>query len=347
MSVTLAAPTAALASLIGLVPIAVALFRIRTDRRVQRELGLAQLPAAARLVRAAALACVFCLLGLAAAQPSIRLEHTRVARSDAEIVVVLDSSRSMLAAGGPNMPPRYLRAVAFAHRLRAALPDVPAGLSSLTNRVLPYLFPTSDTGAYDLVLDKAYGIERPPPALTADRWVTTFEPLTEVAVRRFFSPAAHKRVLIVLSDGETRDFDARGVLRALTHTGTTPIVVRFWHPYERIYSRSQVVGSYQATKPHALAALRAAGWPAYPEADFGAVVRRIRATIGSGPVTAVGYGRREVPLSAILALAALAPLLGLLAPPGRLPRLGKLRRQRPGPSASGAPTSRSTSPAVL
>ncbi len=347
MSLTLAAPTAALAALIGLVPIAVALFRMRADRRVQRELGLAAPPAAARLARPAALACVFGLLGLAAAQPAVRLEHTRVARSDAEIVVVLDSSRSMLASEGPNRPARYLRAVAFAHRLRAALPDVPAGLSSLTNRVLPYLFPTSDSGAYNLVLDEAYGIERPPPALTAEPWVTTFEPLNEVAVRHFFSPAVRRRVLVVLSDGETRDFAARSVLRNLRRAGTTPVVVRFWQPDERIYRRGRAVGGYRATRPGALGALRTAGWPAYSEADFGAALRTVRSAIGSGPAAAVGYDRREYPLAPILALVVLAPLLLLLAPAGRLPRLGPLRRQAPGKSAASAPTSRSTSASSL
>jgi hypothetical protein len=348
MSLTVAAPTAVLAALIGLVPIAVALFRLRTDRRVQRELELAVPPAAARLARPAALACVFGMLGLAAAQPAVRLEHTRVARSDAEIVVVLDSSRSMLASEGPNRPARYLRAVAFAHRLHAALPDVPTGLSSLTNRVLPYLFPTSDTGAYNLVLDEAYGIQRPPPALTAEPWVTTFDPLNEAAVRHFFSPEVRRRVLVVLSDGETRDFAARSVLRNLRHAGTTPVVVRFWHPDERIYRRGRTVGGYRATRPDVLAALQAAGWPAYPEADFGAVLRRVRSAIGSGPAAAVGYDRREYPLAPILAFVALAPLLLLLAPAGRWPRLGPLRRrQTSGKIAASAPTSRSTSVSSL
>ena len=181
MSITFALPAAALGALAGLVPVAVALARTRTDRRLRRELGLGGPPLAGQLARPAAFACAFGLLGLAAAQPSIRTEHTRVARADAQMVVVLDSSRSMLASSGPTGSARYRRASAFAYRLRSALPDVPAGLSSLTNRVLPYLFPTADSSAYDLVLAKAYGIERPPPAITVEKWVTTFDPLAEVA----------------------------------------------------------------------------------------------------------------------------------------------------------------------
>ena len=100
MTVTLATPFALLAGLVGLVPIAVALLRLRTARRLRRELGLEEPPVRARLARPIALACVFALLGLAAARPSIRVQHERTARTDAEVIVVLDSSRSMLAASG-------------------------------------------------------------------------------------------------------------------------------------------------------------------------------------------------------------------------------------------------------
>ena len=250
------------------------------------------------------------------------------------MVVVLDSSRSMLASAGPTGSARYRRASAFAYRLRSALPDVPAGLSSLTNRVLPYLFPTADASAYDLVLAKAYGIERPPPAITVSKWVTTFDPLAEVARRHFFSPSARRKVLVVLTDAETHDFDARGVMDQLLQSGTTPIIVRFWHPGERIYDHGRLVGSYRATNPPALVALRGAGWPTYRETDLGAVVRRVKEAIGSGPMTRVGYGRRETSIAPMVAFAALAPLLFLLAPAGRLPALRRRSRRSPAAAAT-------------
>jgi hypothetical protein len=343
--VTLVTPLAALAGLIGLVPITVALLRMRTSRRLRRELGLAEPSPAALLARPLALACVFGLLGLAAAQPSIRRQHERLARTDAELLVVLDSSRSMLAAPGPADAPRYRRAIAFAHRLHTAFPQVPVGVSSLTNRLLPYVFPTGDTRTYDLVLDKVYGIERPPPALASDKWVTTFQPLNEVAVRRFFSPAVHKRVLVVLSDAETRPFEARVVLQHLHRADTTPIVVRFWRPDERIFTSGVTSGNYRSTEPDALARLRAAGWPAYGENDFGAVTGLIRRTIGSGPVARVGYQRKDTPIAPIVALAAFAPLLLLLAPGGRLPPLRRLFRRARGdePAPQSAPAVRALS----
>jgi hypothetical protein len=326
MGVTLAHPQALLAALVGVVPLVIAFARTGTARRLRRELDLPQPSAGTLLARPAAIACLFGLLGLAAAQPSIHREHSRAARTDAEMVVVLDSSRSMLAAERRDSPPRYLRAATFARRLQAALPEVPAGISSLTNRLLPYLFPTSDARAFDLVLDKAYGVERPPPALTTDRWVTTFEPLNEVAVRRFFSPTVHKRILVILSDAETHDFESRTVLRHLRRAEATPIVVRFWHAGERIFPASRTDSSYHATQPGALAGLRATGWPAYDETSFAAVVHTIRSTIGTGPERRVGYDRRETSLASVVAVAALAPLLFLIIPTGRIPALTRRRR---------------------
>jgi hypothetical protein len=328
MTITLATPWALLAALVGLVPMTVAAVRVRAARRVRGELGLDEPPARAHLMRPLALACLFALLGLAAARPALRTQHERLARTDAEALVVLDSSRSMLASSAPDAPPRYQRAVAFAHRLHDALPDVAIGVGSLTNRVLPYLFPTADASAYDLVLDKAFGIERPPPSLTPDRWVTTFDPLNEVAVRHFFSPTAHRRVLVMLSDAETHQFDSASVLRHLQQTGTTPVVVRFWQPNERIFRGGRPLGNYRSVQPGAVTELRDAGWAAYGENDLGRALALVQQTIGTGPVARVGFRRHETSIAPILALAALAPLLLLIAPGGRLPALRLRSRPR-------------------
>ena len=53
----------------------------------------------------------------------------------------------MAASATPNSPTRLERAVAAAVKLRASIPDVPAGVATLTDRVLPDLFPVPDIGA--------------------------------------------------------------------------------------------------------------------------------------------------------------------------------------------------------
>jgi hypothetical protein len=319
MSIDFATPTAALVALVGVVPIAAALARSHRAQGVRRVLALPEPPGATRLARPLALGCAFVLLGLAAAQPTLTQQRERVVRTDAEMLVVLDNSRSMLASSGPKALPRYRRAAEFARRLRPAVPELPAGVASLSNRLLPYLFPTADEQAYDAVLRRAYGVQKPPPSIDPDPVTTVFSELSEVITQRFYSPSASKRVLVVLSDAETRPFDRRGLLTALRRDRTTPIVVRFWHPSERIPHEN-----YRARQREELRKLRAAGWPAYPEGEPSAVVERIRRAIGTGPEAQVGYDRRETSIAPALALAALAPLLLVFAPAGRLPQ-----RRRP------------------
>jgi hypothetical protein len=318
--VTFAHPAAALAALAGMIPLALMLLRGRAAARLRAALELAAPPLRARLVRPVALACVFVLLGLAAAQPSIRRQHERAVRGDAQLLVVLDSSRSMLAAE-PGGTPRYRRAVAFAHRLRLALPQVATGVASLSNRLLPYLFPTVDGRAYDAVLDRAYGIQRPHPAVDLDRRVTTFDALRQAAGHAFFSPRTRRRVVVVLSDAETQPFDAAGVLGQLRRRGATPVVVRFWRPDERILRPDGTPEDYRAAQPDELRRLRAAGWRAYPERSFAAVVGGIEQTLGPGAVRRTGYLEQRTSIAPVLALAALLPLLLVLLPAGRLPRL--------------------------
>jgi hypothetical protein len=313
MSIEFATPLAALAGLIGLAPLAVALTRGRRAASARRTLGLPEPRLLSRLYRPLALGAAFVLLGLAAAQPSLVRQRQRLARTDAQMLVALDNSRSMLASSRRGLP-RYRRAQLFARRLRAALPDVAAGAAALNNRLLPYLFPTVDEQAYASVVEHAYGIQKPPPAVDPDPVATRFEQLSEVATQTFFSPAARKRVLVVLSDAETLPFDARGTLAELRQSHTTPIVVRFWHEDERIPH-----DIYRSRQADELDRLRTAGWPAYSEQALGAVVARVRTTIGTGPEAQIGYGRRETSIAAVLVLAALAPLLLVLAPAGRLP----------------------------
>jgi hypothetical protein len=311
MSIEFATPPAALVGLVGIVPVAVALVRGRQAGRVRRALGLAEPTLPSRLVRPLALGLAFVLLGLAAAQPSLVRQHDRLARTDAQMLVVLDNSRSMLASAGPRGVPRYRRAAAFARELRTKLSELPTGVAALNNRLLPYLFPTVDEQAYFSVVARAYGIQKPPPSVDADPVATTFSELSEVTSQTFFSRAARKRVLVVLSDGETRPFDARGTLAALRSAHTTPVLIRFWKPDERIPHET-----YRPTQADELRRLRAAGWPAYAEGRTGAVVDRIRAAVGSGPTAHVGFGRRETSIAPALALAALAPLLLVLVPTG-------------------------------
>src|SRR6266511_1298519 len=149
------------------------------------------------------LVAVPALLALAAMQPAVRTQEGARVRTDVEVFFVFDTSRSMLAARAANAPTRLQRAKSTALRLRAAVPNVPAGVATLTDRVLPNLFPTVDAATFDSTVRDAVGIERPPPAQT-DSTVTTFRPLADVATQGFFGPDLRRRILVVFTDGEAR-----------------------------------------------------------------------------------------------------------------------------------------------
>lgn len=318
MSVWLARPDALLLALIGLLPLAVAASRGRAAHRLRAALGLSAPRLRDRLTRPGLLAGAFVLLALALAQPSLARTHAQPVRADAQLLVVLDNSRSMLAAP-PGGTSRAARAASFALRLEDELPDVPAGVASLSNRLLPYLFPTPDQRAFDAVVAKAYGVQRPPPALDLERNVTTFDALADAATGAFFSPSAQRRILVVLSDAETQPFDAAGVLRRLRQAHVTPVVVRFWRRSERIVHRDGTREAYRPQQPRELGLLRRAGWSAYSEQRVATVVDEIRRDLGRGRLASAGPVSARTSLGGAVALAALAPLLLALVPAGLLP----------------------------
>ena len=80
---------------------------------------------------------------------------------------------------------------------------MPVGLASLTDRVLPHLFPSANHDVFQAALDRSIGIERPPPSSSLLGNATKLDALATIRGLRYFSPAKKKRLLIVLTDGES------------------------------------------------------------------------------------------------------------------------------------------------
>ena len=194
-------------ALLVLVPLSTLYVVSKHARRVRSSLRLAE-PRNRRRSIVAALVAVGGLVGLAAAQPVLAQTEKHRIRTDAEVFVVFDTSRSMLAGVGASGPTRLERAKAEALSLRSALRDVPVGVASMTDRTLPNLFPVTDENAFRATVEQAIGIEKPPPIAFFSTLGTTFASLSAVATRAFFSPRARHRVLILYTDGESRPFDA-------------------------------------------------------------------------------------------------------------------------------------------
>jgi hypothetical protein len=318
-SLTFLAPAGALLCLAALAPLGAVLLSERRIQRLVRRLGLRKASARGPALRATALVAACVLLGLAVARPALRTVETQAARTDAQAFFVLDVSRSMLASQGRSAPTRLERAKEAALRLRGELGSVPAGVAGLTDRVLPYVFPTSDERVFASVVRRSVAVNAPPPS-EVQPVATSFGALPALQRRSFFSPNAKVRLCVVLTDGESSPFSSGQVGSALLASPPCRlVVVRVGSLDERIYDEAGRVEAQYRPREEAAAAVdalaAAAGGRAFGEGDVESAARALRELAGSGPTTRVDVETRTTELAPYLALAACALVsLVVLAP---------------------------------
>jgi hypothetical protein len=309
-------PLGALLALGALVPLASLFLVSRRARRVRRRLGLREPSLRHLVVALAALSVAGAFLGTAAAQPVLERERTLRTRTDAEAFVVLDISRSMLAQSGSGSPKRIDRAKAAAIALRRSLPEVRVGVASLTDRMLPHLFPSTDAEVFDATVDRSLGIEQPPPRSSLVARATNLDALTAVRSQRYFAPASRERLLIVLTDGETQPVSGarlKAVLRRDPAVDT--IFVQFWESGERVYTRGVPEPQYRPD-PSARSLLDGLAatieGTVYDEGDLAAARQKSRELLGNGPTITRGQVEGRVPLAPYLVAATVLPVALLL-----------------------------------
>ena len=316
MRLSFLTPLAGVFAFAAVVPLLAFFALERRARAVRRVLGLSEPGRLARVAPAAALVLVTALVALAAAQPVLDQGRTRYERTDAEAFFVFDSSRSMLAATGPAAPTRYDRALAAARELRAAIPQVPVGVASFTDRTLPHLFPTGDESVFAATLERAIGVERPPPALYFHGRATSLGALAQIPQRNYFSPTATRRLLVVFTDAETIPVDAtlpRAFDRARPAIDT--IFVRFWSADERIYLTGRPEQQYRPDPGSAAVVRRIASLldgRAFDEDDLAAAAAEARARLDGREHRLRARGRERLALMPYVALATSVPLVFLL-----------------------------------
>jgi hypothetical protein len=310
---TFLSPLGALACLAAVLPLAAVVAARRRAGRAAAAIGLRE-PRRGR-GRLLLLAAACCAFGLAAAQPAVSRDGGREVRSDVEALFVVDVSRSMLAAAGPVDRTRLERARAAALTLRASIPEVRSGLAGLTDRALPYLFPTLDRRVFASTLQEAVTIESPPPQQVA-RVATSFDALAGLGSRGVFTPQVERRVCVVLSDGESVPFAAPAA-------GCRLVVVQFWSPAERVYRDGEAEPQY---RPDDAAPANAATLgPVARNGDLGRARELLAAAVGDGPVSTAGNERRTILLAPYVALAGLVLVLGLVFGVPRLSGRGAAR----------------------
>jgi hypothetical protein len=314
---TFQTPLGALVGLAAIVPLAVLALSVRRAERVARVLGLR--PAARRpsVVAAVVATAVFVLLGVAAAQPGLRTTEHRNVRTQSQVFFVVDVSRSMAAASAPTGRTRLDRARAVVARLHASTTDVPSGLAGLTDRVLPYLFPTVNRASFDETLARSVRIESPPPQQVSTN-ATSFGALASLAQNGFFDRGAAHRTCVLVTDGETKSYSSGAVARTLAgDRGCRLIVVRVGGADERVYGPGGHPEPGYAPDPAAAGKAEQlavdAGGRAFGEAELGPAAAALRSSAEAGPTRRAAGEETTRPLSAYAALLALLLAAGLAA----------------------------------
>ena len=307
MGVSFLTPIAALFALLALVPLAIFAGRRRRAERVRRALRLEPSAKRSWVALAIALAAVPVLVGVAAAQPVVTSARTVPQRSDAEVFIVVDTSRSMLASSASGEETRFERARDEALALEEELPGIPVGIASFTDRVLPHLFPTVDARVFRETMRESVGIERPPPSTSFGTNVTTLDALGVVPTLNFFTPKVKKRALVVFTDGDSQPVSSALASNFAEKPQVHVTLVRMGEVSDRIYTSGIAEAGY-APDPTSVATLNAAARATrgrvVEEGEISTVAEDVRQALGSGPTVnrrIEGSRRALMPYIALLA----------------------------------------------
>jgi hypothetical protein len=190
-------------------------------------------------------------------------------------------------------------------------------------------------------LQRAVAIDNPPPGATA-AVATNCGAIGEIAGGNYFEPHVTRRIVILLTDGESVPFDPSQVASALPASqGYRFVGIRFWNAGEAIYGGDgrPEAGYHPTPVGTALMAslAGATGGRAYSENQLGAAASYIRAIAGEGPSVVSGGIVRNVQtltpfvaaLAALLLLAAVAPAPASVRTAWRMNRHRAPARLRP------------------
>jgi hypothetical protein len=305
---TFLTPLGGLVALAALIPLAAFVTGRRRVAAVRSALGLMP-PARTSMARQAAAVAAIAVLGFAATQPALSAVATGRTRTNVEVLFVLDTSLSMAASASANSATRLERAVAAAARLRAEIPTVPSGISTLTDRVLPDLLPVTDVAAFDRVLTQAVAIENPPPIQTNIVRDTTYTALEDIGSGNYFEPGVTRRVVVLLTDGESLPIDTGQIASQLPPAfGYRFLAIRFWAADEGVYDangrRQPGYHPYAAGKVILAQLAASMRGRSYEEADLGGAAGYLHQIVGTG---------RTVATRRVASVRTLAPFVAGLA----------------------------------
>ena len=274
-------------------------FSLKTPRR--RDLA----------VVAVALAVLPALVAVAAAQPVVVHRQWVTERLDAQAFIVFDTSQSMSAQDGPNAPTRLARAKQEAMQLITRLNDIPVGIATMTDRVLPDLMPTLDLALIKRVVDVSVGINQPPPIEQYPGRATTLHALFPVSNDNLFAPEAKRRILVIFTDGEASPLPHALGYDIAQQLTIPPLFVHVWGPNERIYIHGRVDPRYRPDPTSAAVLSQFAHdtrGQVFGEHDLSGLLRAIHSEAGTRPARAKTLGYERSALGPWFLLAGVVPL---------------------------------------
>jgi hypothetical protein len=311
VTIELLSPLGGLLVLGVLLPLAAFAFIERRADRLRALLGLERPELNARLPIVGCLVAVPVLLAVALAQPVVRYTGAHQVRTDAEAFYIFDVTRSMAAAPSRGAPRRFDRAIDVAERVHQRLASIPSGVATLTDRVVPSVFPTGNDEVFTAALEDALAIGQPPPR-GYERTGTLFAALDTLASGTFYSPTARRRVAIVLTDGESRPFDVRDLRQTLAAGPRVRFtIVRVGSSHDRVWLDKTPDPNFKAdpsSQRRTEDLARATGGEVFSPNDTDGIVKSVRDAVGSGPRVERGQLLHVVGLGRWFALAALLPL---------------------------------------
>src|SRR6266511_1523217 len=312
MYLTFLPPESGLLALGAVLPLVLMLEGERKSSVVRVALRLPDPTGRRRWHLIAALVAVPVLLGFAAMQPIVNVESHHVTRIDSEAWFVVDTSRSMVASETPTSPTRFERGAEAARRLRAEIGPVPSGIASLTDRLLPHLFPTPDEAVFKATLRRSIAVDHPPPG-TYNITATTLGSLAALVAQNYYSRDAKRRVAVIFTDAESRSFPTAGVGALFRrdppiHT----IFVRIGNTNERVYTTEGVQEPGYEPVPGSGRMVRllaaATGGRSFDEDQLGDAGEALRSAVGSGRTVVEGREKSRIALAPYAVALALFPL---------------------------------------
>jgi hypothetical protein len=294
-------PEAGVLALGAILPVVLMLDGEHRSRIVRAALRLPDPMRSGRALLIGCLAAVPLLLGIAAMQPIVDIEARHITRTDAECWFVIDTSRSMVASRTPTSPTRFERAANAALRLRSSVGTVPSGIASLTDRLLPHLFPTPDKAVFSATVKRSMGVDRPPPG-TYNVTATTLGSLAGLAAQNYYTRPAKRRVAVVFTDAESRSFPTGGVGALFRRRpGIKTIFVRIGNEDERVYTTEGAEEPGYQPVPGAGRMIRllaaATGGEGFDEHQLKQAGKALRKAVGSGRTKVEGREKSRIALA--------------------------------------------------